>query len=303
MSPLIAAAMFSAVLPFPDIRPEIFTLDLGGFSFSLRWYALAYIAGILIAWQLIARTLRTPHLWPKDTPPMSGTRLEDLITWIIVGVIAGGRLGFVLFYQPAYYLTNPIEIPMVWQGGMSFHGGFIGVVVAVWLFSRRHGLPIAQMADAMALATPPGLLLGRLANFVNAELWGRPSEAPWAVIFPGERAQDCPTVEGLCARHPSQLYEAGLEGLILGILLIVLVWRCNWLRKPGQVAGLFFAGYGLSRFAVEFFREADAQFMAPDNPMGHVLQLGEFGLSMGQLLSLPMIIVGIATIHWARRNG
>lgn len=294
--------MFTAVLPFPDIRPEIFSIDLGGFSFALRWYALAYIAGILLGWRLVLQALKTPRLWPDDTPPMSNTTVEDLLTWIIVGVIAGGRLGFVLFYQPAYYLANPVEIPMVWQGGMSFHGGFIGVVTAVWLFSKHRTLPIAQIADAMAFAAPPGLLLGRLANFVNAELWGRPSDAPWAVVFPGEWAQDCPGVEAPCARHPSQLYEAGLEGLILGGLLLFLVWRCGWLKKPGQVAGMFFAGYGLSRFIVEFFRQADAQFIAPDNPMGYVLQIGGSGLSMGQMLSLPMILIGLSTVIWARRR-
>ncbi len=295
--------MIAAAIPFPDIGPEVFSIDFGGFSFALRWYALAYIAGILIGWRMVARILATPRLWPADTPPMTRGQLEDLLTWIIIGVIAGGRLGFVLFYQPGYYLSNPAEIPMIWQGGMSFHGGFLGVLSAFWLFCRRHGLPFAQIADAMALATPPGLFLGRLANFVNAELWGRPSDLPWAVIFPGQAAQDCPGVEGPCARHPSQLYEAGMEGLILGLLLLFLVWRRGWLKRPGGIAGLFLLGYGLSRFVVEFFRQADDQFITPDNPMGHVLRAGEFGLSMGQILSLPMILAGIAFILWSRRRG
>lgn len=294
--------MFSAAIPFPDIGPDVFTIDLGGFSFSLRWYALAYIAGILIGWRLVLRALKTPRLWPADTPPIKPAQLDDLLTWIIIGVIVGGRLGFVIFYQPSYYLANPIEIPMVWQGGMSFHGGFLGVVLVVWWFCSRNNLPIAQIADAMAFAAPAGLLLGRLANFVNAELWGRPSTVPWAVIFPGESAQDCPVVEGLCARHPSQLYEAGMEGLILGVLLLLLVWRGGWLKNPGQIAGLFFAGYGLSRFIAEFFRQADAQFITADNPMGYALHAGGYGLSMGQLLSLPMILAGLATIVWARNR-
>ncbi len=294
--------MIAAAIPFPNIGPEIFSIEIGGFTLALRWYALAYIVGILIGWRLVARALRTPRLWPQDTPPMTVARLEDLLTWIIIGVIVGGRLGFVLFYQPAYYFANPLEIPMVWQGGMSFHGGFLGVVVAAWIFSARNGLPLLRIADAMALAAPPGLLLGRLANFVNSELWGRPSDLPWAVIFPGNRAQDCPGVEGLCARHPSQLYEAGMEGLILGALLLFLVWRGDWLKKPGQITGLFLAGYGISRFIVELFRQADDQFITATNPMGYVLQMGNFGLSMGQLLSLPMVLVGLALIVWARRR-
>jgi phosphatidylglycerol:prolipoprotein diacylglycerol transferase len=185
---------------------------------------------------------------------------------------------------------------------MSFHGGFLGVVVAVWLFCRRHQLPTASLADAMAFGAPIGLFLGRIANFINAELWGRPSHMPWAVIFPGERAQDCPDIFGPCARHPSQLYEAGLEGLILGALLLFLVWRRGWLKMPGQTAGLFFAGYGVSRFIVEFFRQADAQFITDANPMGYVIGSGSLGLSMGQLLSLPMIVIGLGVIYWARNR-
>ena len=293
-------AMLSAAIPFPNISPELFSFSIGNFEIALRWYALAYIAGILIGWWLIARTLKATRLWPNDTPPMTRTQLDDLVTWIIVGVIVGGRLGFVLFYQPGYYLANPLDIPKVWQGGMSFHGGFLGVVAAVWLFSRRYKLPVASMADAMAFAAPVGLLLGRIANFIKPELWGRPTDVPWAVIFPGARAQDCPGIEGLCARHPSQLYEAALEGLLLGTVLLVLVWKRGWLKVPGQTAGLFFAGYGTARFIVERFREADAQFITPDNPMGFVIGSGSIGLSMGQLLSLPLIVAGIAVIFWAR---
>ncbi len=294
--------MQSMAIPFPNISPELFSIEIGGFELALRWYALAYIAGIVIGWWLIARALKRPALWPDDTPPMDKAQLDDLMTWIIVGVIVGGRLGFVLFYQPAYYLANPLDIPKVWQGGMSFHGGFLGVVAAVWLFSRRHGLPLASMADALAFSVPPGLMLGRTANFINAELWGKPADLPWAVIFPGAAAQDCPGVEGLCARHPSQLYEAALEGALLGALLLYLVWKRGWLKRPGQTAGLFFAGYGSARFLVEFFRQPDAQFITPDNPAGWVIGAGGWGLSMGQLLSLPMILIGIAAIIMARRQ-
>ncbi len=294
--------MFAALIPFPDIRPEIFAIDIGGFTLALRWYALAYIGGIIIGWRMILRALKTPRLWPANTAPMTPQHMEDLLTWIIVGVIVGGRLGFVLFYQPAYYLSNPSQIPMVWQGGMAFHGGFLGVVVAVWAYSWRHGLITASVADALALATPVGLMLGRIANFINNELWGRATDAPWGVAFPGDHAQNCPDVMGLCARHPSQLYEAALEGVILGSILIVLVWRRGWLKTPWQTTGLFFAGYGVSRFIVEFFRQADAQFISFDNPMGYVIGSGNLGLSMGQLLSLPMVLIGVGLIIWARRR-
>lgn len=294
--------MFAQAIQFPDIGRELFSFEIGGFTLALRYYALAYIIGILIGWRLIVRALKTERLWANETAPMTATQLEDLMTWIIIGIIVGGRLGFVFFYQPAFFWENPIEIPMVWQGGMSFHGGFLGVIVATWWYARRHKLVIASVADAMAFAAPAGLLLGRLSNFVNAELWGRPSDVPWAVIFPGARAQDCPGVEDLCARHPSQIYEAGLEGLILGAILLVLVWRYDWLKIPGQIAGLFFAGYGSARFFVEFYRQADPQFITPDNPLGYVIGSGSIGLSMGQLLSLPMIVIGIGVIVWARRR-
>lgn len=294
--------MLANVIPFPNIGPDIFSIDLGGFSFTLRWYALAYIVGILVAWRLVLRAVNAPQLWPENTAPITPARLEDLLTWIIIGIVVGGRLGFVLFYQPAYFIANPLEIPMVWQGGMSFHGGFLGVVAMTWWFCHRNSLSIASLADAMAFGAPVGLLLGRVANFVNAELWGRPSDLPWAVIFPGAQAQNCPGVDGLCARHPSQLYEAGLEGLILGGLLLFLIWRRGWLKKPGQIAGLFLVGYGLSRFIVEIFRQADAQFISPENPMGYVFSIGDFGLSMGQLLSLPMILIGGTVIIRARRR-
>ncbi len=290
-----------AVINFPDLSPELFSISLFGMEFALRWYALAYIAGILIAWRMALTALRRPKLWPADTPPMTAQQLEDLLTWIIVGVILGGRLGFVLFYQPAYYLQNPMDILKVWQGGMSFHGGLIGVIAAALIFARRYKIAALSLADLVAHTVPPGLLLGRLANFVNAELWGRPSELPWAVIFPGTAAQDCPDISGLCARHPSQLYEAALEGLVLGVLLLWLVYRRGAFRAPGMVMGVFFAGYGLSRFIVEFFRQPDAQFVSPGNPLGLAWHIDGLGLTMGQILSLPMIAIGIWFAWRARR--
>jgi phosphatidylglycerol:prolipoprotein diacylglycerol transferase len=297
-----ATGRMIAAIPFPDLSSELFSVSLFGLEFALRWYALAYIAGIVLGWWLAARAVQRPTLWRHDQPPMSAAQVEDLLTWVILGIIAGGRLGFVLFYMPGYYLQHPAEIPMIWQGGMSFHGGLLGVVLAVALFCRRNRIAPLPAADLLALATPPGLLLGRLANFVNAELWGRPTDLPWAVIFPGQRAQDCGQEAGaLCARHPSQLYEAGLEGLLLGLVIWLLVRR-GWLKTPGAVAGVFFAGYGLARFTVEVFRQPDAQFQSPGNPLGLALHLDGWGLTMGQILTLPMIIGGLALVLWARRR-
>ena len=283
-----------AVLNFPDLSPELFSISLFGMEFALRWYALAYIAGILIAWRMALSALRRPALWPGEVPPLRKEQLEDLVTWIILGVILGGRLGFVLFYQPGYYLSHPLDILKVWQGGMAFHGGLLGVVVAAYLYARRHNIPALSLADLIAHTVPPGLLLGRLANFINAELWGRPSDAPWAVIFPGMAAQDCPgVVAGMCARHPSQLYEAALEGILLGALLLWLAYRRGAFRKPGLITGVFLTGYGASRFIVEFFRQPDAQFVSPGNPLGLAWHVDGYGLTMGQLLSLPMIALGL----------
>ena len=291
-----------AMIPFPEISPEIFSISLFGIDFALRWYALSYIAGILIGWRLVVAAVKRPRLWAKDTPVLSVSAVEDLLTWVILGVILGGRLGFVLFYKPVYYLQNPAEILQVWQGGMSFHGGLIGVIIACFAFAWRRGVRGFSVADILCMATPVGLLLGRIANFINAELWGRPTSLPWGVAFPGAAAQDCPGIEGICARHPSQLYEALLEGLILGLVLLFLVYRRGALKRVGFVTGVFFVGYGLSRFIVEFARQADAQFISPENPLGYVVQFGPAGLSMGQLLSLPMIAFGLLMIVLSRRN-
>lgn len=288
-----------AAIPFPPLSPELFSFEIFGFEFALRWYALAYIAGILIAWRLAVWAVSKPTLWRDNTPPMKPEQVEDFLTWAILGVILGGRLGFVLFYQPGYYLANPIQILYIWQGGMAFHGGFLGVVTAAALYCWKYKIPVLPAADMIAFTVPTGLFLGRLSNFVNAELWGRPSEVPWAVIFPGDLAQDCGQPFGqLCARHPSQLYEALLEGLILGIVLLVLVRR-GWLKKPGFVAGVFFAGYAIGRFIVEFFRQPDIQFQSVGNPLGLALHIDGYGLTMGQLLNLPMMAAGALFIYWA----
>ncbi|WP_299402815.1 prolipoprotein diacylglyceryl transferase [uncultured Roseobacter sp.] len=290
-----------ALLPFPDISPEIFSISIFGFELALRWYALAYIVGILIGWRLVVRAVRTQRLWEDNSPVMTAQQIEDLLTWVIIGVILGGRLGYVAFYQPAYYLQHPGEILAVWQGGMAFHGGLLGVILAGLIYTWRHSIPRLSAADIMALGVPPGLLLGRIANFINAELWGRPTDLPWGVAFPTEAAQYCPDVVGICARHPSQLYEAALEGLLLGAVLIWLVWRSGALKTPGLVAGVFFAGYGMARFAVEFVRQPDAQFITDGNPLGLAWHIGGWGLTMGQILSLPMIMLGIWLVSRARR--
>ncbi|WP_209427327.1 prolipoprotein diacylglyceryl transferase [Pararhodobacter sp. SW119] len=289
-------------IPFPPLSPEIFEIDLGGFSFALRWYALAYLAGFLIGWRLIVAALRRPALWPGGTAPMAPAAVENLLAWIIVGVILGGRLGFVLFYQPGHYLANPTDILRVWEGGMSFHGGLLGAAAAGFLFARRQGIAPPAISDAMAMVVPVGLGLGRISNFINAELWGRPTDMPWGVLFPGHGAI-CPLDwTGPCARHPTQLYEAALEGLLLGLIVWYLVSRRDALRFPWAITGTFFAVYGAARFLVEFWRVPDPQFLAR-HPQGHVLSLGEFGVTMGQLLSLPMLLAGLALIAFARARG
>jgi phosphatidylglycerol---prolipoprotein diacylglyceryl transferase len=280
------------MIPFPDISPNLFSFPLFGFEIALRWYALAYIVGLLFGWWIVLRAIRTPRLW-SGTPPITAEQAERLLTWIILGVILGGRLGYVLFYDLPTYVADPLQIFRVWEGGMSFHGGFAGVVIAAVWFCRREKIPMLSLGDLLAVAAPVGLMLGRIANFINAELWGRPTDLPWGVIFPGAAAQTCAQLVGACARHPSQLYQAALEGLLLAILLIWLVFRRDALKRPGTVMGVFLIGYGIARFVVEFVRQPDAQFVSEGNPVGWALHFGQYGLTMGQLLSLPMIAVGL----------
>lgn len=290
------------VLPFPDIDPVLIGFNLFGLQIAIRWYALAYITGLLIGWRYVAFLCRRPTLW-GGRPAMQPERTDDLLTWMILGVILGGRLGYVLFYQPGYYVSHPGQALAVWQGGMSFHGGLLGVTAGVIGFSLRNGCEILKVGDAVAAAAPIGLFFGRIANFINSELWGRPSTAPWAVIFPSPEAQICPEGwVGPCARHPSQLYEAGLEGLLLFAVLALAIQR-GALARPGRVFGLFLVGYALARIVVERFRQADAQFVTLDNPHGHVLSLGsDIGLTMGQVLTLPMLAVGLLLLVRAGRR-
>lgn len=259
-------------LPFPMIDPVAIAVG----PIAIRWYALAYLAGILIGLAILRRLLLRPG-WR-----MSRESLDDLLFYSVLGIVLGGRAGYVLFYNPSHYLAHPLEALAIWQGGMSFHGGLLGVIGGLLLFARKHRLNPLEVGDALAVATPPGLLLGRLANFVNGELWGRPTDLPWGVVFPDPRAGGVP-------RHPSQLYEAALEGLVLGLVMLWLARRPRRSEEAGRLAGVFLAGYGLARFLVEFVREPDAQ-------LGYLLG----ALTMGQLLSLPMIAAGLLLVARSR---
>ncbi len=260
-----------AALSFPQIDP--IAISLG--PFAIRWYALAYIGGLLIAWWYCRWLATRP---PRD---VGSEAFDDFLLWATLGIVLGGRLGYVLFYKPGFYFANPLEIVMVWQGGMSFHGGLLGVAVAEVAFARRRGISLFALTDIVACAAPVGLFLGRIANFVNGELFGRQSDAPWAVVFPSD-------VERL-PRHPSQLYEAGLEGILLFLALYVLV-RLRALEVSGLLTGAFLIGYALARMAAELFREPDAH-----------LGFLPGGVTMGQMLSLPMALAGLGLVIWAFR--
>ncbi|MFK7942469.1 MAG: prolipoprotein diacylglyceryl transferase [Paracoccaceae bacterium] len=299
--------MLPLVLPFPDIDPALFTLSLGTFQFSLRWYALAYIVGLVFGWKLMVWLMRRPALWPGPKSPMAEEQPEALLTWMVLGVVLGGRLGYVLFYQPAYFLENPGAILQVWQGGMSFHGGFMGVIVATVLFTRVNKIPLLQAGDAVALAAPMGIMLGRLANFINGELYGRATDVWWAMQFPTHNPDGSRNWDALTApRHPSQLYEAALEGALLLGVMLWLATRGGWLKRPGAITGVFFVGYGAARAFVENFRQGDPQFVNPSNPNGQYWRLGDgsdaFGLTMGQILSLPMVAIGLVFLLLAFRR-
>ncbi|MFM9976346.1 MAG: prolipoprotein diacylglyceryl transferase [Beijerinckiaceae bacterium] len=254
-------------IPFPDIDP--IALQIG--PFAIRWYALAYIAGLFGGLWYTKWLVAKASLWGAVRRP-TASDLDDLLLWATLGVILGGRLAYVIFYQPGYFLAKPLEIFTIWSGGMSFHGGFMGVVIAIILFARARKLSILSMLDLAATVAPIGLLLGRIANFINGELWGRTTDVPWAIVFPNG---------GPVARHPSQLYEAATEGLLLLLLLAFLVNRFGY-RRPGLIGGVFVAGYGLARIFCEFFRE-------PDPQLGFLL--GNWA-TMGMLLSLPMLLIG-----------
>jgi phosphatidylglycerol---prolipoprotein diacylglyceryl transferase len=258
------------ILPFPAINPVLISIG----PFAVRWYALAYIVGIIAGWFYARRIIASQRLW-GGAAPLSVIDMDDFVIWVTLGIILGGRTGYVLFYNLPHFAAHPIEILELWHGGMSFHGGFIGCIVAVVLFALRRGIPMLSLGDVTTAVAPIGVFFGRIANFINGELWGRPTDVPWAMVFPHG---------GPIPRHPSQLYEAALEGVVLFIVLAVLV-RSGALKRPGLVTGAFAVGYGVARIFCEFFREPDVQ-------LGFLWG----GLTMGMLLCIPLILAGIAVL-------
>jgi phosphatidylglycerol:prolipoprotein diacylglycerol transferase len=263
-------------LKFPAFDPVLVSIG----PFQVRWYALAYIVGILLGWLYARALIRNERLWGGPAP-LTLLHFDDFVLWVTLGIILGGRTGYVLFYNPEHFLQHPLEALELWKGGMSFHGGFTGCVVAVVLFARRHGLSILSLGDITCATGTIGLFLGRIANFINGELWGRPTDVPWAMVFPGG---------GPLPRHPSQLYEATLEGLVL-CLALWLCMRAGALKRPGLVIGLFAVGYSIARITCEFFRE-------PDPQLGFLWG----GLTMGMLLSVPLALTGAAFIAVALKR-
>ena len=265
-------------MPFPNFDPVL--IHIG--PLAIRWYALAYIAGILLGWWYCAQLVKKTDLWTPAVPPISPRQIDDLVLWITVGVIVGGRAGSVLFYGRDQYIDHPLDVFAIWKGGMSFHGGFIGVTVALAVYSLVNKIDMLRLGDLVAPCVPFGLFFGRIANFINGELWGRPTTLPWGIIFPG--APDA------LPRHPSQLYEAALEGLLLFLILRFATHRLHWLRRQGALTGLFMLFYGLFRILLENVRQPDAGL--DDFPLG---------LTMGIILSVPMVLAGAWLIWRASR--
>lgn len=269
-----------ALLPFPNIDPVIISIG----PFDVRWYGLAYVTGILLGWYYARLLLVRHNLWPNNSEPMKMIDLDDFILWAAIGIVIGGRLGYILFYDFAAIFENPVRIIEVWNGGMSFHGGVLGTTAAMILFAYLRKFGTWSLFDIVCAAAPIGIFFGRIANFINGELWGRLSAAPWAFVFPEG---------GPFPRHPSQLYEALLEGVLLFAVLALLCIKFKLLKKPGFIAGAFIAGYGMSRIFVEFFREPDA----------HIGFLYGGWLTMGMLLSLPLLAVGLWGMLTASSRG
>ena len=258
------------VIPYPAINPILISIG----PFAVRWYALAYIVGIIAGWFYARAIIASQRLWGGPAP-FTVLDFDDFVIWITLGIILGGRSGYVLFYNLPLFAAHPLQIFELWNGGMSFHGGVAGCVVAIVLFALRRHIPMLSLGDVTAAVAPIGLFLGRIANFINGELWGRPTDLPWAMVFPNG---------GPIPRHPSQLYEAALEGVVLFILLGLLM-RAGALKRPGIVTGVFALGYGVARISCEFFREPDAQ-------LGFLWG----GLTMGMLLCIPLMLAGIAVL-------
>jgi phosphatidylglycerol:prolipoprotein diacylglycerol transferase len=259
------------MLTYPTFDP--IALQLG--PLAIRWYSLAYIGGILLGWWIIVRELKR-----RPLDGMGKKAIDDMVVYAVIGIILGGRLGYCLFYKPDYYLAHPLEMLHVWEGGMAFHGGFAGFVLAFWLFCRRYGVRFLALMDLMACVAPIGIGLGRLANFINGELWGRVTTSPLGMVFPGG---------GELPRHPSQLYEFALEGLLLFVVMMLLLKKTELRARVGMLSGLFCVGYATARIVCEFFRE-------PDDFLGFLFA----GATMGQLLSLPMLAVGLFLVVRAK---
>ncbi|HEV7417977.1 MAG TPA: prolipoprotein diacylglyceryl transferase [Tianweitania sediminis] len=267
-----------SALTFPNIDPVL--LQIG--PLAIHWYGLGYVLGILLGWWYAKRLVQNDKLWRNNTPPLKPEDLDDFLVWAALGIVLGGRLGYILFYDFAAYRADPLQVFAVWRGGMSFHGGLLGVVLAIVIFCRRRAIPLFGLIDTLSPVAPIGIGLVRIANFINSELWGRPTDVPWAFVFPNGGPEP---------RHPSQLYEAALEGLLLFLVLRLLTHRALKLKQPGFVGGAFITGYGISRIIVEFFR-------VPDPQLGYLL--GGW-LTMGMILSLPMILVGVGAMIYASR--
>lgn len=270
--------MPTLAIAFPVFDPVAISFG----PIAIRWYALAYIGGIVLGWMYARWIIKNDKLWGGPSP-VTLPQMDDFILWVTLGIIIGGRSGYVLFYNPGFFFAHPWEILEVWKGGMSFHGGFLGCVGAVMLFALKNNISILSLGDITTAVAPIGILLGRIANFINSELWGRPADSsvPWAMVFPNG---------GPLPRHPSQLYEAGLEGILLFVILAVMI-RMGALKRPGLILGSFIAIYALARITGEFFRE-------PDPQLGFLWG----GLTMGMLLSVPMIIAGAILIVKASRR-
>ena len=267
-----------SALAFPNIDPVLFQIG----PIAIHWYGVGYVVSILLGWWYAKRLVANAPLWRNNTPPLKAEDLDDFLLWAALGIVLGGRLGYILFYDLPAYLAEPMQIFAVWRGGMSFHGGLLGVVLAMVVFSRKRGIPLFGLIDTIAPVAPIGIGIVRVANFINSELWGSPSNVPWAMVFPNGGPEP---------RHPSQLYEAALEGLALFILLRLLTHTFFKLKSPGFVGGAFIAGYGISRIIVEFFRVPDAQ-------IGYLL--GGW-LTMGMVLSLPMVLIGVIAMAWSSK--
>jgi phosphatidylglycerol:prolipoprotein diacylglycerol transferase len=273
----------------PEMNPEIFHVTIFDFVIAPRWYGLAYVVGLIFAWWYCVKLCSQKFLWKNDIPALEKENIESLIFYAAIGCLAGGRLGYVLFYNLDYYSTHVLDLFKIWQGGMSFHGGILGVFVAIVVYSLRYKVQLLSLMDIGCVVASGGLFFGRLANFVNGELWGRQTSVSWGMVFPEDPLQ--------ISRHPSQLYEALGEGIFLGIILSSAVWFFSSLKRPGMTSSIFIFGYGVVRFYIEFFRE-------PDQHLGFIVRFSDIiALSMGQILCVPMIIAGVALFKRSRRGG